>query len=296
MVVLGFKAYRAQGQALARALSVPYEEVAIHHFPDGESKVTLPPVPAGEVVLCLSLDRPNPKLVELHLTCAGLREMGQERITLVAPYLCYMRQDRAFHPGEVVSQRVIGRWLGELVDRLITVDPHLHRVHHLSEAIPGAEAVALTAAPLIADFLKRRPVPPLLLGPDEESAQWVGRIGELAGLEWAVARKRRHSDRRVSIELPEGLEVKGRRVVIVDDVASTGRTVATTAKLLKRAGAELVKCCVTHPLFSDDAEQTLTNACITHIWSTDSIPHHSNVIALAPLLAEAVRRDQQTPD
>ena len=294
MIVLGFQDYRAQGQALAEALGCAYEEIAIHRFPDGESKVTLPRLAAdeSEIILCRSLDRPNAKLVELHLACATLRQQGVARLTLVAPYLCYMRQDIAFHPGEVVSQKIIGHWLGEMVDTLITVDPHLHRVHHLSEAVPNAQAIALTAAPLIADFLKQRPVPPLLFGPDAESQQWVQHIAELAGLDWAVAHKTRHSDRQVTIELPD-VDVSGRRVVIVDDVASTGRTIANAARLLKQAGAELVKCFVTHPLFSENAEEILTNAFITHIWSSDAISHHSNVVSLAPLLAQAVHQSRE---
>ncbi len=295
MIVLGFQHYAEQGRNLAAALGCAYEEVAIHHFPDGESRITLPLISTEEisqVVLCRTLDRPNNKLVELHMICQTLRQQGIEKLTLVAPYLCYMRQDKAFNPGEIVTQKVVGQWLGEMVDRIITVDPHLHRIRHLDEAIPDTEDVVLTAAPLIADFLARSAINPLLLGPDEESQQWVSQIAELAGLDWAVAKKIRQGDQQVTVQLPQQA-VAGRHVVIIDDVASTGYTLANTAELLHQAGAQEVSCFVTHPLYSDGAELLLSKANIHHQWSSDSIPHRSNVVGLTPLLAEAVKASPQ---
>lgn len=288
MQILGFSDYTDQARRLAKLLDARFDKIEIHYFPDGESKVTMPAQLEEEIVLCRSLDHPNNKLVELLLACDYARQHGVKRITLVAPYLCYMRQDSEFHPGEVVSQRVIGQWLSGLVDRVITIDPHLHRIHDLNEVMPGIETTVLSAAPLMAEFLRKRPVPPLLLGPDEESAQWVKEIAESAKLEWAVATKIRHGDHRVQINLPDANFGK-RSVVIVDDVASTGRTIATTAKQIKLAGAEVVCCMITHPLFASDAEQVLTNACINHIWSTDSINHHSNVLQLGELISAALK-------
>lgn len=288
MQILGFSDYTDQARRLARILGATFDRIEIHHFPDGESKVTMPTQLEEEIILCRSLDHPNNKLVELLLACDYARQHGVKRITLVAPYLCYMRQDMAFNPGEVVSQRVIGHWLSGLVDKVITIDPHLHRTHNLNEVMPGIETIVLSAAPIMAEFLRKRPAPPLLLGPDEESAQWVKEIAEKAKLEWAVATKIRHSDHRVQINLPS-FDFNNRNVVIVDDVASTGRTIATTAKQLKLAGADVVSCMITHPLFATDAEQVLTNACINHMWSTDSINHHTNVLQLGELIAAAIK-------
>lgn len=283
MQILGFSDNSEQARRLARLLGLPFEKIEIHHFPDRESKVTMPLQLDEEIVLYRSLDYPNNKLIELLFACHYARERGVKRITLVAPYLCYMRQDTAFNPGEVVSQRVFGQWLDGMIDRLITVDPHLHRTQNLNEMMPGTEVTILSATPLMAEFLRKRPAPPLLLGPDAESEQWVRQIAESASLEWTVATKLRHGDHRVQINLP-GFDFKKRNVVIVDDVASTGRTIAATAKQLKLAGAEVVSCIITHPLFANDAEQVLSNACINHIWSTDSIIHHTNVISLLDLI------------
>lgn len=287
MQILGFQDYLDQGRRLAQAARVPFEKVMVHHFPDGESKVTMPVKLEERIVICRSLDYPNSKLMELFLACRHARERGVKHITLVSPYLCYMRQDKAFHEGEVVSQKVIGEWLGELVDKVVTVDPHLHRIQSLDEVIPHTENIVLSAAPLMAEFLTNRPAPSLLLGPDVESGQWVSQIAEMANMDWAVATKIRHSDHRVQVNLPD-MDFKGRNVIIIDDVASTGHTIANTAKQLKLAGAGIVKCMVTHPLFAVEAEQVISNACVNHVWSTDSINHHSNVIHLDRLISEVI--------
>lgn len=286
-MILGFSDYQAQGRRLAEALGTSYAEVVVHRFPDGESKVTIPTGLPQRVTFCRSLDRPNDKLVELLLAAATAREQGARHLTLVAPYLCYMRQDVAFHPGEAVSQRVVGRFLAELFDAVITVDPHLHRIEHLEQAIP-ATAVALSSAPALRRFLRSQVNDPLLLGPDEESRQWVRAIAEPAGLEYAVARKERRGDRDVDIRLPT-FEVRGRTVVLVDDMVSTGRTLISVARALQAAGVGALHCLITHPLFADDAGDSLRAAGIETIWSSDSIAHESNAVALAPLLAEAIR-------
>ncbi|MBN4688417.1 ribose-phosphate pyrophosphokinase-like domain-containing protein, partial [Escherichia coli] len=133
--------------------------------------------------------QPNEKLVELLLLAPAARELGAQRLWLVAPYLAYMRQDMAFSPGEVVSQRQVGRWLASVFDGLITVDPHLHRVATLVEAVPLAQAQVLSAAPLLAQTVAARRPGALLLGPDEESEQWVRQAAAAAGLQAAVCRK-----------------------------------------------------------------------------------------------------------
>ncbi len=287
MLVLGFSDYVEQGRRLADALGCEYDGIAVHRFPDGESRVTVPTDLPERVVICRSLDRPNDKLIELMLAARTARHHGARHLTLVAPYLCYMRQDIEFHPGEAVSQRIVGRFLGELFDAVITVDPHLHRVHTLGEAVPARHAQAVSAAPVMTAFLRERTQDPLLLGPDEESLQWVRAIAEPAGLEYAVARKARRGDRDVEIRIPKQV-YRDRCVVLVDDMVSTGRTLITFAAALLGEQAGPIHCLVTHPLFADDATQALREAGIDQIWSSDSVAHPSNAIALAPLLAEAV--------
>lgn len=288
MQVLGFDDYRPQGEALANVLGLPFALIDVHRFPDGESKVTLPPQLTGDVIICRSLDHPNDKLVELLLAAKTAREQGVERLTLVAPYLCYMRQDIAFHPGEAVSQQIIGHFLAGLFDKVITVDPHLHRIERLEQAIPEREAVALGTAALMGEFLAKNTSNPLLVGPDGESEQWVRAIAEPQKLDYAVATKERLGDREVVVRLPEH-NYRKHEVILVDDMISTGRTLINVARELKQLGAQTIHCLVTHALFSDDVTDALHAAGISQVWSSDSIRHPSNAVALAELLAEGVR-------
>jgi ribose-phosphate pyrophosphokinase len=94
----------------------------------------------------------------------------------------------------------------------------------------------------------------------------------------------------VQVTLPAGLDCRGRHVVLVDDMASTGRTLVAAARLAFAGGAASVDVAVTHALFVGDAMAELKAAGIGHVWSTDCVPHASNAIAVAPLLAAALAR------
>ncbi|VAX13832.1 Ribose-phosphate pyrophosphokinase, possible alternative form 2 [hydrothermal vent metagenome] len=288
MLILSFPESRSQAQQLAAALGLVCKNVDIHHFPDGESRLVLPGDLPEQVIFHRSLDRPNDKLVELLLAADSAREQGVKQLTLVAPYLCYMRQDKAFHPGEVVSQKIIGRFLASHFDQVLTVDAHLHRIQRLEQAIPARHAQNLSATKAMGQFLKQQDLQALLLGPDQESRQWVAAIADIARLDYVVADKTRLGDQDVRISLPEA-EYKNRDIVIVDDVISSGYTVAVAAQKAQEKGARAVHCLVTHALFAKQAVENLRAAGIQQIWSSDSISHSSNVIPLAPLLAEALK-------
>ena len=291
-VILGFDDYAAPAERLAAHLNVPFERIAVHRFPDGESRVTVPvPLPA-HVAICRSLDHPNDKLVEVLLAVATARQHGARTVSLIAPYLCYMRQDIEFTPGEAVSQRIVGRLLADHFDAVVTVDPHLHRVATLAEAVPAESAIALSAAALFGDFMQQREPDAVLVGPDEESAQWLAAAALGDRFETVVCRKTRSGDRSVAIDMPP-IRIAGRAVVLVDDMASTGTTLAVAARQCLAQGACTVDVLVVHGLFVGDAVADLRQAGVRHVWSTDSVLHPTNALTLAPLLADAmtVERD-----
>ena len=281
----------APARRLAEACALPCAEVERHRFPDAELRLRLPVDAQGRLpetlLIYRSLDRPNDKLIELMLMAGQARQLGAQRILLVAPYLAYMRQDIAFHPGEVVSQQVVGRFLAGIVDGVITVDPHLHRIDHLQQAIPLDTAISLSGAPMLAELIAAHHQQAVLIGPDAESAQWVESAAKGHGFAYGVCTKQRLSDTHVEVSLPD-IDVRGHAVVLLDDVASSGHTLAEAARNLLKAGASSVDAAVTHALFAPGALQLLRDAGVRHVWSTDCIAHESNAISMAPLLAAAV--------
>ena len=293
--LLYFDDEQAAAARLAQAAGLAPAQVERHRFPDGEIRLRLPDALPRHAVLLRTLDHPNEKLVELLLAARTARSLGVRHLTLVAPYLAYMRQDMAFHPGEAVSQRIVGRFLADLFDAVITVDPHLHRVATLAEAVPARQAIVLSGAPLLADLIAQRRPGALLMGPDGESAQWVAQAAARHGFEHAVCIKQRSGDHAVAIQLPP-VALAGRAVVLLDDVASTGHTVAQAARLLQAAGAASVDVAVTHALLTAGALQMLREAGVGEIWSTDCIAHPTNAVSVAALIAQALHKLNRSGD
>jgi ribose-phosphate pyrophosphokinase len=286
-MLLYFEDQRDAALRLAGAAGLEAVCVDRHRFPDGELRLRLPAQLPRHVSIYRSLDNPNEKLVELLIVSQTARGLGAQCINLVAPYLAYMRQDMAFVPGEAVSQRIIGRFLAGLFEAIVTVDPHLHRVATLREAAPSAHAVVLAGAGPLSDHIMKMRPGALLVGPDSESEQWVAFAAARHHLDFTVCGKVRHGDRDVEVALPPGL-VAGRAVVILDDMVSTGHTVAAAARQLQLGGAASIDVAVTHALFGPHAVSLLRASGVGEVWSTDCVAHPTNAVQMAPLLAQAL--------
>ena len=286
--VVGFPDSAAPAAGLAAALGIPCHDVEVHRFPDGESLVRVENAPRT-ALLYRALDRPNEKTIELLLAASALRDGGTSRVVLIIPYLAYMRQDAAFRPGEAVSQRVIGALLAGSCDALLTVDPHLHRIHSLAAIMPGIDARAIPAAEVLSAALAGIG-DPLVVGPDEESRQWVDAIAGPLGLDMLLGRKRRRGDRTVELDIPGVERAAGRTAVLVDDLVSSGATLAAAARLLKAAGAARVEALATHCLARPADLARLRRAGIAALVSTDTVPNPTGRLPVAALLAREIRR------
>jgi ribose-phosphate pyrophosphokinase len=256
-------------------------------FPDGETYLRLLSEVKGKAVnLVCTLARPDDGFLRLIFVADAARSLGAREVNLIAPYLSYMRQDRRFQSGEAVTSKSFARLVSSSFDRLVTVDPHLHRYAALSDlyTIP---ADTLHAAPLLADWIAAAVEKPLIVGPDEESEQWVSAIAARIGAPHAVLRKVRHGDRNVDIELPDLSGWRDRQPVLADDIASSGHTLIEAARQLPLQGFARPVVAVVHGIFAEDSFQRLAPLC-DRIVSSDSVPHESNALALAGLVARAI--------
>jgi ribose-phosphate pyrophosphokinase len=273
---------------LAARLGLVPHEIELHRFPDGELRVAVGPAAATTIVFA-SLDQPNEKLLVLLFASEALRRGGARRLVLVAPYLCYMRQDAAFHEGEAISQKVVGRMLAGGYDRIMTVDAHLHRTARIEDVFPGITADDLPAIPVMAEALRGIDPATVVIGPDEESRPWVAGLAGRLRLDHAVASKTRRDDRSVDICFADSSQLAGRPALLVDDIVSSGGTLVACAKALRAAGAAPIDAAITHALFAPELLGELLRAGIRSLRSTDSVRHPTNAIALDGILAEALR-------
>jgi ribose-phosphate pyrophosphokinase len=293
-LILPLPGHEAFADRLARAGGWTAIAPEARRFPDGESYLRLPEEVRGRPVdLVCSLARPDPQFLPLAFAADAARELGAGEVTLIAPYLAYLRQDTRFRPGEAVSSRSFARLLSACVDRVLTVDPHLHRYPALSR-IYRVPTATLHAAPLLARWIAANVRLPLIVGPDEESAQWAAAIAAAAGAPHVVARKQRRGDREVEVTLPDLSAWRDHQPVLVDDIASSGRTLIAVARQVQRQGLPRPDCVVVHGLFADDAFAAL-QPFVRQIVSTDSVAHPSNRIGLAPLFAEALAQGLRDP-
>ena len=275
--------------SLARHLDADDGGVRVRAFPDGESHVQIDgDVTGRDVAVVCSLDRPNERTIPLVLLAATARDLGARRVGLIAPYLGYLRQDARFRPGEGVTSAYFARLLSDWCDWVVTVDPHLHRYAAL-DAVYTVPTRVVSVAPLLAAWIAAEVPDAVIVGPDAESAQWVGAVARAARVPSMVGRKLRRGDRDVEVTLPSDTALRHRTPVVVDDVVSTGTTLLATIARLRAMKAAPPVCFATHAIFAADAYERLLDGGAARVVTSNTIAHFTNAIDVAPLLAEATR-------
>ncbi|MEH6576621.1 MAG: ribose-phosphate pyrophosphokinase [Amphritea sp.] len=272
-------------EKLCAALDAEQGKMELRRFPDEETYLrVLSDCQQRHVVILCNLYQPDNKILRLILLADTLREMGAAKIGLITPYLAYMRQDKRFHDGECVSSKPFAKLISQHLDFMVTMDPHLHRYHSLSE-IYTIPATAVHAAALIAAWIEQHIDTPLLIGPDSESEQWVSQVAKLAGAPCQVLSKIRRGDYDVEVTLPDVEQWRNHTPVLVDDIISSGRTMLETIEHLNKAGMPRVTCIAVHGIFAGDAYQQLSAT--ADVVTTACITHPSNHIDISKALAQA---------
>ncbi len=257
-------------------------------FPDGESYLRFPEDISGrDLALICTLDHPDAKTLPLLFAARTARELGARRIGLIAPYLCYMRQDKRFHPGEALTSRLFAGLVNEAFDWLLTLDPHLHRYKSL-DRIYSIPARAVHAAPLLGQWIRQNVTEAFLIGPDAESEQWVSQVAVVCGARYSVLSKERLGDREVRIAPPHLNSAGGTTPVLLDDIISSGRTMQEALKVIAPLFRKSPIIIGVHGIFADGVDAALRSAG-ARLVTTNSIPHASNEIDIAPLLSPVVQ-------
>lgn len=274
--------------ALADKLKIETGLFEIRDFPDGETYLRIDSdVKNKTIILICSLDHPNNKIIPLLFMTQKLKELGANKIFLVSPYLPYMRQDKQFKPGEAVTSVLFATFISAFIDSVITIDPHLHRIKKLSE-IYTIPTITLHATKPISDWIKKNVTSPLIIGPDEESLQWVADIAKNSNAPFLIAKKVRHEDRKVSIKIPD-ITDDNKTPVIVDDIISTGISMSVLIKQLLSKNIKNPICICVHPLFNQETYKDLLNVGAKQVVSCNTISHFSNKIDITDIIYDEIK-------
>lgn len=256
----------------------------LRQFPDGETYLRiLSEVEGKEAVLVCTLNRPDDKLLSLLFFCRQLKELKAASICLVAPYMAYMRQDKAFNPGEAITSVYFARLISSFADRLITIDPHLHRRRSMQE-IYSIPCEVLHTTTLISTYIKEHIANALLIGPDSESEQWVSGIAKEAGVPFIILQKTRRGDTEVEVSIPEVENYEAHVPVVIDDIISTAHTMMETISHLKKKGMPPPVCIGVHAVFTEETFNQLLNSGAKEVITCNTIAHSTNRIEISQLI------------
>jgi len=257
-------------EASGQRLIVPEHK----RFPDGEAYFRIPDPLEGEVVLVQNAF-PDGGIVELMVLADLIKERGAEYVHLLVPYLGYARQDKSFTTGEAVSSSTVIRHISRGVDAIATVDIHSPSVLDCSD-VPAEN---IYPAESFAEFLKGVDV---VLAPDEGAKHRAEAVAEHLGKPWDYLVKVRLDDQHVVME-PKGLDVSGMSVAIIDDIISTGGTIARASEQLRSQGATQVVAACSHGLFTGNAFERM--ATCDGVYSTKTLMSEASTIAIGAELA-----------
>lgn len=259
-----------------------------HQFPDEETVIQIDTdINDRDIIFIASLDKPNTKILPLIFAAQTARALGAKKIILIAPYLAYMRQDKQFEKGQGITSQYFAKLISTYFDHLITLDPHLHRWHALSD-IYSIPTTLLHATQNIADWINQHIANPVLMGPDGESAQWVEEIAKKAKAPFLISQKIRAGDRSVEISIPNISTYQNATPVLIDDIISTAMTMIGTVKHLKSLKMNPAICIGVHAIFADNAYDDLLSSSVESILTCNTILHQSNVIDVSDNIIDAL--------
>jgi len=285
MIVVGCSHGMHVAKKIATKAKRKYSELFVERFPDNELHIRFKTgVKGKKVVLVQSFySDVDSCIVEVMLAAGAAKEMGARSVCLMAPFFPYMRQDKMFNPGEAASIHILGKVFSNVVDEIFILDPHLHREKTLGH-IFSIPAHRLSANPLICEYIRKNVKNALIVGPDWESYKWARKTASMLKCESTILQKDRLSSRKVKVKFKHKINVKGKNIVLVDDMISTGGTLVRTIEGLKKIGVEKFTCIAVHGIFCEGAYRKLKKTGAKIVCS-NSIPNNAGKLDIAGLFS-----------
>ncbi len=271
----------ALSRQLASELNRDIAPVEITRFPDDECYVRLHSEVPSEVIIVQNT-YPDRNIMELFLLQNAAREAGAQHIITVIPYYGYCRQDKKFQEGESISARKLAHLIQQDSDLVITLDPH----KPILDAFFDIPLLMPSAIPVIAHFFHNKKID-IVLAPDKGALQRAQDTAVLLNSGYDYLEKKRLSGDKVIME-SKTLDVKDKNVLVIDDIISTGGTMALAIHNLKKQEATAVYAACSHGLFIGQAVTKIMAAGCTQLISTDTLESPYSHVSVAPVIAEAL--------
>ena len=286
---------RPLAQSICDSINMPLGACTVDAFPDGETFVKIDENVRGEDVFVVQSTSPptNHNLMEMFIMIDALRRSSAKRITAVLPFYGYARQDRKDQPRVPITAKLVANLIVAAgANRVLTMDLHAQQIQGFFD-IPVDH---LYAAPVMYDYLRTLNLTDLVVvSPDVGGLKMAHAYSQVLGGGLAIVAKRRKSATEVESMAVIG-EIRGKNVLLVDDLTETAGTITTAAKLLKRKGAKKIYACVSHAILNPMGVDRLRNSKIDELITTDSVLRPAldgvpiKTLSVAGLLGEAIKR------
>ena len=286
--VVGGNASKDLAKRIARRLKAKYVDVDTRTFPDGESKITFRHNLKKSVVLVVQSTYPpvDTNLLQILSIISEVKKISS-KIYAIMPYMGYARQDRQFLNGEIATMSVVAKMLQAAgAKKIIAVDIHSKTaLRHFK--IPTEN---VSAIPELAKYLKKLKLKnPVIVSPDTGGSLRAKKFADILKSDFITLKKSRNRKTgKVSIQSTKA-DVKGKDLIIVDDIVSTGGSVVKATQFLKKQKCKRVFVVCTHGLLVGDAEKNIKKAGVTQIISTNTIPRSISKVDVSGVIAQAVQ-------
>src|ERR1041385_7781852 len=288
-------ANRPLADSICKSIRLELGKCTIEPFPDGETFVKIEENVRGEDVFVLQSTGPpsNHNLMELFIMMDALRRASANRITAVLPFYGYARQDRKDQPRVPITAKLVANLLVAAgANRILTMDLHAQQIQGFFD-IPVDH---LYAAPVMYAYLKKKNLKDLVVvSPDVGGLKMAYAYSQVLEGGLAIVAKRRKNASEVESMAVIG-EIRGKNVLLVDDLTETAGTLTMAAALLKKKGAKKILACVSHAILNDTGIERLRKSAIDELITTDTVSRPAiggvkiTTLSVAELLGEAIKR------